>query len=189
MRIKLLVLILSTAISSYAQDTIYFKDGSTQTGKVIEMNKSVLKFTEEGTKKKKRYTNDDITGATILSEGNMLKYFYDKVPTIGTVLLTTVSSGKANLHVTESYMYGSYEKTVTADTYNSGGTIRLYYAKRDSEDSYFDLNYDGALVNKFKNRASKYLKDCPKLAKRIKNREFGKLDVEEIFEIYNNDCN
>ncbi len=188
MKIITLLLLVLTFNFSFSQDTLFFTDGTSKKGKVTQINKSVVKFIAVGTEKAKRYTDKDVEKAIIFDDGKPVEYFYDKVPTLGTTLLTKISSGKANLYVTESYMYGNDYVEGGKEKHSFGGTILLYYAKRDSEDKYFDLNYDGAVVNKFKNRASKYLKDCQSLAQRIKNKEFGKLDVREIFEIYNNQC-
>ena len=46
-----------------------------------------------------------------------------------------------------------------------------------------------SLTKSFKNRASDYFKDCPRLQARIKNKELKKEDLEEIVNYYNSSCN
>ncbi len=192
MKYILLIIGLSLTLNSYCQDKLIFKDGNEKTGKVIEINKSKIKFIADGTEKKKTYNQKDLDKVLVLENGEEVEYLFAQVPTLGTVLLAKISQGgegKASLYVTQSYIYGGDTKGVGGfTTHHNGGSVLLYYAKRDNEKNYYDLNYDGAVVNKFKNRASKYLKDCPELANRIKNREFGKLDVREIFRIYDEEC-
>ncbi|MGR7812904.1 hypothetical protein [Lacinutrix undariae] len=193
MKYILLIICLSFTLFSYAQDRLVFKDGTEKSGKVIEINKSKIRFVADGTTKKKSYNQKDLTKIIVLEDGKSIEYLFASVPTLGNVLLAKISKGgddKASLYVTQSYIYSgtaSDDGGITRST--SGGIVLLYYAKRPNEKKYYDLNYDGAVVNKFKNRASKYLKDCPKLATRIKNGEFGKLDVRAIFKIYDEDCN
>lgn len=189
--ITLITCIFFTLLS-YGQDKLIFKDSTEKTGLVVEINKATVKFVADDTKKKKSYNQNDIDKVIVVEDGKELEYIYAKVPTQGTVLLAKLSNGangKAALYISEKYIYGTdYKDAGGFEKHNFGGSMVLYYAKRDNEEEYFDLNYDGAIVNKFKDRASKYLNDCPSLAERIKNKELGKFDLEEIFKIYDNEC-
>jgi len=66
----------------------------------------------------------------------------------------------------------------------TGGQLKTYYAKKEGDKKFFDLNYDGAVVNKFKTQVSKYFKDYPSLAAKVKPKELVKVDVVEICKMY-----
>ena len=91
---------------TFAQDTIFFKDKTSKTGKVKEINETVVRFIPDGSTKRIRYTRRDIERAIINIDGKNIDFVYDKVPFVGKVFLGKLISGKVNLYVTEKYIFG-----------------------------------------------------------------------------------
>lgn len=185
MKYLLIILcLIFTGNSAFSQDKLFLKSGEIVTGVVIAINKEVVRIDSESAGKVKRYTDKDIEKAIILIDDKEVEFTYENVPFLGKVLLGKLYDGKVDLYTTQTYVAGGEDHT-SPNGYRTGGQWTMYYMKRDNENKFFDLNYDGVLFNKFHNRVSKYFKDCSSLSKRIKNKELTMGDLEEIAVIYN----
>lgn len=167
---------------NYAQDKLILKNGEVVTGRVTAINKSVVRIDSDDAGRVKRYTDKDIEKAVIIIDGKETEFYYKSVPFLGEVLLGEVISGKVSLYLTEYYQSGGDN---IRGNYIAGGQRSMYYLKKEGEDRFFDLNYQGVLFNKFQNRVSKYLQDCSGLSKSIKAGKLTLNDIHEIVETYN----
>ncbi|HET8809775.1 MAG TPA: hypothetical protein VFM65_05860 [Flavobacteriaceae bacterium] len=165
------------------QDRLFLKNGTVVSGKITSINKKVARIKLDKTGKIKRFTERDIERAMIQIDDKEVEFKYGKVPFLGEVLLGKLYDGRADLYVAQTYVAGHKDNNDFLG-YKMGGTQSMYYVQKDSEEQLFDLNYDGAIFNKFHNRVSKYFKDCPSLSKRIKNKELTSGNIVEIIEIY-----
>ena len=185
MKASLIILCLIFTLNpAFSQDKLILKNGEIVTGVVTAINKEVVRIDSESAGRVKRYTDKDVEKAIIFIDDKEVEFTYDNVPFLGKVLLGKLYDGKVDLYTTQTYVAGGEDHT-KPNSYRMGGQWTMYYMKKDNEDKFFDLNYDGVLFNKFHNRVSKYFKDCPSLSKRIKSKELNMGDLEEIAEIYN----
>ncbi|CAL68064.1 hypothetical protein [Christiangramia forsetii] len=169
---------------AYSQDQLILKNGEIVTGVVTAINKEVVRIDSDDAGRVKRYTDRDVEKAIIFIDDKEVEFTYETVPFLGKVLLGKLYDGKVDLYTTQTYVPGGEDHT-KPNNYRMGGQWSMYYMKKDKEDDFFDLNYDGVLFNKFHNRVSKYFNDCPSLSKKIKNKEFKMENLEEIAKTYN----
>lgn len=180
----IILCLLFTINFAYSQDKLFLKNGEIVTGVVTAINKEVVRIDSDKAGRVKRYTDKDVEKAIIFIDDKEVEFIYETVPFLGKVLLGKLYDGKVDLYTTQTYVAGGEDHT-KLNNYRMGGQWSMFYMKKDKEDDFFDLNYNGAVFNKFHNRVSKYFDDCSSLSKQIKNKKLTMGDLEKIAEIYN----
>lgn len=184
MKNSLIILCLLFSINhAFSQDKLFLKSGEIVTGVVTAINKEVVRIDSDKAGRVKRYSDKDVEKAIIFIDDKEVEFVYENVPFLGKVLLGKLYDGKVDLYTTQTYVAGGEDHT-KLNNYRMGGQWSMYYMKKDNEDKFFDLNYDGLVFNKFHNRVSKYFSDCKSLSKKIKNKELTMRDLDKIAILY-----
>jgi len=171
--------------------TLFFKDGTEQSGWAKITNSNKIKFRKQKGAKKKVFNSKELNSILIKEGEDEKEYVYKKTDKHNKVeLLRVVIKGKINLFekITNGYMAGA----PMAGGGMSGGhhySISNYYVSRSDVYNVNLLFSTGTLFGKsFKKKASEYFKDCPSLVKKLQDKVFRKGDLEKIVTYYNEDC-
>ncbi len=187
-------------IAQKQKATLYFRDGTTQTGlaKLFDLSNfgGKIKFRKDKNSNKIIYTSLEIDKISIRENDIYVIYQYKIVENKGTiVLLELIAKGKVTLYRDQTQGYYS-SGTRMGGGFNSSGvgmgrsySINNYYVSKDNK-NVSHLGSKGTLFSKnFKKSASEYFKDCSELVNKIQSKEFKKRNIVDIVEFYNENCN
>jgi len=211
-KLLLVTITLIFTIKTYGQKkmTLYFKDGTTNTG-YVEFKKKEVKFRakQKGKKEKFDYVLLDSASTPINPRAKRQRkpktvYFLpegEKQKKIG--VYEIVSTGKVTLYKKTNIAGYSTVWTPTGaaglggpSIPMSGGKHVAYGLKKSNESSITILGGKDTsiafitIADSFKNHSEKYFSDCPILVENIKNKKqgFRQSDLKKIVIYYNTQC-
>ncbi|MFK5981522.1 MAG: hypothetical protein QM499_01310 [Flavobacteriaceae bacterium] len=184
---------LLKGIAQNKKATLYFKDGTIQTGLAKKTDFNEIKFRINKESKNVKYNSRTIS-KMILNEGKVdVEYVYRTIPDRkNPVLLEPLEKGSITI-------YKENKK-------NIGGSISTYfYISKGNGNMAFKLGHVNypfhlRLINpnkrfnyntksrKILKKALSNFKDCPDLMKKIENKEFKKKGILKIVKYYNANC-
>jgi len=184
---------LLKGVAQNEKATLYFKDGTIQTGlaKITDFNE--IKFRLNKDSKKVKYNSKTIS-KMVLNDGNIdIEYVYRTIPDRkNPVLLEPLEKGIITIY--------------KENKNNVGGTIStFFYISKGNGNMAFKLGYvnyifHSRIINpnkrfdyntksrKILNKALSSFKDCPDLINKIKNPKFKKKGILKIVKYYNTNC-
>lgn len=204
----LLLLLLVTYSNTNAQrikTILYLKAGDSISGYSKGIDDSFIKF---GKEKKSKYILRDIEGIdkVILYDKEGKKEYHHiyvkKKKKVIELFAKLISKGEINHYI--------YSRNIRADftinkhlnkendffnfprNNNTDYESSVFYLKKkkDKYTTYIsDVDYSIFGEKIFRKNAISFFRDCPKLVKGIKAKEFKKSDIIEIIEFYNTACN
>ncbi|NQX82654.1 MAG: hypothetical protein HRT66_11775 [Flavobacteriaceae bacterium] len=197
--VLLLVLVCMQGFAQKQRSTLYLRDGTVLKGLSKIRSNNKVKFRVDRDSESKTYSYRDIDKIVINESGSMNTYQYKIIQRKNSniSLMSVVCEGKLNL-----YKLSNTYTTVHAGVpigagfgpgfgggFGSSNTIIKYYVGDSKTDFVEKISTLGSIFRKsFKKTASKYFKDCPSLVKLIKNKTYGRDDIEEIVRYYNDKC-
>ncbi len=192
--VSLTSLLVPTPIAAQKEKTtLIFKDGSVKTG-LGKLTGNRIKFR---TNKKEKGVKYDFS---LLKEAKLSGKTYVSLGVKGKEkpkVLERLLVGKVYLYRTVDLVYTSYVGNLggfrgrAGVGFVGGGqyyNIKNFYVRKKTENEVTHLGSNQLFTKNFKQAASNYFKDCPKLVKRIQNRALKKRDLKEIVQFYNNQC-
>lgn len=197
-KIILLIIILfcCTSNAQYFKANVSFKDGTSKSGlaRVNTLNDKIF-FKENKTSTKEKYNHKEINTLILKKDSISNSYRYKK--TLGRraprLLKVITESNNLSLYavVTESnYLYSFGLLGALATTIIDANKIdyEYYMVKNNDEKALFFGNTNLTSKKRFKEIIRKRLKDCPKIVKKVENKEFKVKNIPEIVAYYNKNC-
>jgi hypothetical protein len=190
------LLLLFISINSFAQikAAIFKNNGDVLKGfaSISNHNSNLIKYRKNIGDKPQKFGPKDIDKVYfILVNKSYIEYQFKTISKKNIQLMKVLIRGKLSLY--------SFTETVDYITHSSGrGFGNVNIGKSHTSTHFYVSKKKNSIVDEFpkkstfksfKKNASAYFKDCAKLVKKIKKREFKKSDVIEIVEFYNKECN
>lgn len=179
----------SSGQSFFEKGTLFFRDGTIEKG-YIKKKDNELKFKKKITDKKKtKYTYKKISKVIINEKGKDIEYHYKIVKgkrKNTPKLLQLILLGRVSLY--KIAIQDQLGNNASPIYYNYNGAL-YYLSKENSHIAEHVGSKSIAITRKsIKKGLLNYFKNCSKLTKKIKNKEFAKKDIIKIVEYYNTNC-
>lgn len=194
---KIIVLsFLLVTFFSFSQNqkaTLFFKDGTHQSGYAKIIGSDEIKFKKDKKAKKEIYNSDTIEALYILENDKNVVYHYKKVKNKKNLkLLELLEKGILTLYRDLNQGYTAGFAAGGVGGFGGGGrhySISSYYVSKDENSEVYHLGSTDLFSKNFKKAATDYFKDCPSLVSLIEARKLKKKDIVEIVQYYNKNCN
>ena len=197
-----LILILFLSILCFSQKqkcTIYLLDGTSKEGISIFKADDNVKFRETEDSKPEIILKEKIDKIKLDENGIIGTYRYKNVKDEGGLWLKeSTTTGEVFLYTNKisGVFYGGGVGFNSVGgvgmsggmMMGSGGDVIYYYVCHKTDTEVFKITSTGNISKNFKNAASEFFKDCPKLVEKIQTKEYKKNDIESVVWFYNNYC-
>ncbi len=199
----LILTFLITTLSLCSQNTkmvFHYKNGKEVSGlgKLRSEKKIKFKATKKGKKQILSYQDlKDVDYIESYEQDNIVIYQFVHLKEKKVKLLERTAKGKINLYRRVRIMnnpgmqwggtapFGGPPVMVGGYSY----TMKNFYVQRENEKIATHLGSNQLFTKNFKKAITNFVKDCPTLVSKIKNKEYKKKHLREIVEYYNNKCN
>ncbi len=196
----LFIFSISFAQHSWMNGTIYFKDGSEQTGqiKIPHYNKNIFSFNgkERIRFRKDRKSEKFKFGPDVVEKivfGDHSTYVYLETTYKTSLFKEVIVEGRAKLYSRKAEIsngggnhhhgHGGFGSTVHWDA-GTSSTFTDYFILLDSADK--AVHYIGNRGDRFfRNKSKELFENCQELVSDLKNKRYGKSDIFAVVEIYN----
>lgn len=178
---------ISYCFSQSQEATIYFKDGESIQG-YASIKNDKIKFRVTLDSKADTWTSLMIDRVEFDTFFGPKIYKYIKLEKISSpILLELVTEGELSLYRKNDSSWTldpNFPKNKFPSNFKTESTINYLIHKDDN----FATCLNCGIINNWKKRTLKFLKDCPELVKKIKKNEFREIHMEEIITYYNDFC-
>lgn len=186
--ITIIILIFITKSYSQTQEaTIHFNDGTSVFGYGEIKGDWKIKFRTSKDIDADTWTDVMVYGITFhgFEEDVEYRYVYKKADQKYPLLLEVLTEGEVTLYAdvyrTETFMPSTFGDVILFSSVESPLTTKLYL-NRTSKPLIIDIN------SRFKRRIRAYFADCPMLLEKVNNNEFGRPQIIELVNYYNDFC-
>ncbi|WP_333601338.1 hypothetical protein [Flavobacterium sp.] len=169
---------------------LHFNDGTSVEGigklkAVFTSKEEVIVFKIEEKDKDETWTVKDVTGITIIKEGEIVHYEYLKVSKYSfSELYEVVTEGSVKLYRKRSKYYATDMDRAGHTDIPSNKAIEktTYYLKRENEE------YPTKVKDNYIKSVADYMKDCDVMVEKIKNHEYNLSELKDLVDYYNANC-
>jgi ribosomal protein S17 len=184
----------NTLLSQTTPGVLMFKDGNSKQGFLKFSGAENVKLKPKKYEKAIKYHFSELDYAKFYYGDKVAIYKF--VPVSGKkshLVLEEIVEGKVSLYtlVSKGYSIGMGPMNAGGAPIFNGGNyyeINNLYVLKEGEKEAVHLGSNLLFSKNFKKAASSYFNDCPKLVKKIENKEFHKENIQAVVEFYNREC-